>query len=71
MANKIDSIAFICEGLSYEYGGQAVSIPSLGNALAKRSILVNYFIAEDKTPRISQLNNKSKTFFCKTYGKKA
>ena len=70
MSNKIDSIAFICEGLSYEYGGQAVSIPSLGNALSKKSLQVSYFITENRTSRINKIDSLSKVFFCKPYGKK-
>ena len=66
---KNKNIAFICEGLSYEYGGQAVSIPSLGNALAKNSN-VNYFVTESETDRISIIDKSSRVFFCKAFGKK-
>jgi len=67
-ANK--RIAFICEGLSYEYGGQAISIPSLGNALEKNTTKVSYFVTENKTSRILPINKSSKIIFCRSYGGK-
>ena len=36
-------IAFICEDLSVEMGGQAVTIPNLGRALSKEGAMVTYF----------------------------
>ena len=61
-------IAFICEGLSHEYGGQAISIPSLGNALEKNATKVSYFVTENKTSRILPINKSSKIIFCRAYG---
>ena len=61
MLKKIKNIAFICEGLSYEHGGQAVSIPSLGNALSQvlmqvlLSLLLKYIEIVKESQLIQQI----------------